>query len=334
MLTPEEVAGALSSRAAGFSEELLVVWLQVLDGRAAFAERMVAHCGNLALVPLILRRDGFDNPNALLSDLTELIDENRDSFEALVERTGEIRSPMVVAILSRSEFALPQVASPMMLPSWFPVGGGRTVNVLIEDICRIAVGSLSADRVHVAELCELIHELEGVMLKRLINVARLDHNAGNALLEAIRGGESSLNYQTFLENAMNELSGVAMPHAYRPSARAGKTLAGRLLRIVSASSPDQLERQAKALERALGLDDRTAPRIRESIPAVLLRSINSDRTAGRRTCRNLLVTWYAATQLVTAAAHADEYPAYPLVLLGSVSLDLRLALAEAIAALR
>jgi hypothetical protein len=55
---------------------------------------------------------------------------------------------------------------------------------------------------------------------------------------------------------------------------------------------------------------------------------------GARFVRNLLLTLTASAQLITAAAHADAYRAYPVPLLRAASFDLRRAVTDAVRVLR
>ena len=69
------------------------------------------------VVVAILRDVRFTNPNALLADFVELVEEHR----ALVEKrfsAGCDRCAFV--LLSRTELAIPQISSPVVLPEWFP----------------------------------------------------------------------------------------------------------------------------------------------------------------------------------------------------------------------
>ena len=61
---------------------------------------------------------------------------------------------------------------------------------------------------------------------------------------------------------------------------------------------------------------------------VLNRSTNAVSEQPSRFARNLILTVYAASQLVNARAHKDTAPEFPLVLLQGLSLDLRERLAD------
>jgi hypothetical protein len=96
--------------------------------------------------------------------------------------------------------------------------------------------------------------------------------------------------------------------------------------MVAGCTPEQLMKAAGSLRRALALpSDRGCS---DSLLAVLFRSTNPSNDADIRATHGFLVCLYAASQLVTAAAHADDYPAYPEHLLISMSLEMRRYLHE------
>ena len=71
-----------------------------------------------------------------------------------------------------------------------------------------------------------------------------------------------------------------------------------------------------------------------SLIGVLNRPSSPIEDIGTRWSFHLIVTLRSACQLVSAAAHADEYPLFPDVLLRVTSLDLRRFLDDAIRILK
>jgi hypothetical protein len=113
---------------------------------------------------------------------------------------------------------------------------------------------------------------------------------------------------------------------FRPSAREGGSLVARLLRLASASSPDALTARGKALAAALKVEDARVVGVDDALVSVLLRPTVRELSAAVRYGRNAIVSVYTASQFVTAAAHADSYPRYPILLLRSMSFNIRRSL--------
>src|SRR4051794_16965935 len=112
MLTPERLVEVIVKRRAGATSPLLVYWFQVLANRDEFARRVKA-VGAPGIVVLILRGDGFTNPNALLSDVNKLLVVHRGE----VEQAGHPQDggALVILLLSKTAFEFPQLSSPTVL---------------------------------------------------------------------------------------------------------------------------------------------------------------------------------------------------------------------------
>jgi hypothetical protein len=141
------------------------------------------------------------------------------------------------------------------------------------------------------------------------------------------GFHSVDDLREYVRQAEVKLAGVKNPAGFRPSAKEGTTWVGRVLRIVNAAKPDELKPIGEAFAEICGLGTKGLDR--QSLFGVLLRPTSGPGGASGELGRNLIVTAYAACQLVTAAAHADAYPRYPPGLLAAVSRDLRDALNSA-----
>jgi hypothetical protein len=171
-----------------------------------------------------------------------------------------------------------------------------------------------------------LYALEGAIVRRLRIVHSVDHNRGNALLEIMRhDGETMAD---ILDTAEVERGYVTAPEAFRPTLRKPGTIVGRLWRIAQGIHPDGLGKPAKAVAAALAVDNDIAGWY-ESLNSVVRRPSSRETSAPLRFSRNLLVTVATTCQLITAAAHSDDYPSYPVVLLRSVSLDLRRSINDA-----
>lgn len=159
----------------------------------------------------------------------------------------------------------------------------------------------------------------------------IDHNRVQSLWSHIsRKNDGKIMAE--LNTAKNQLHKIQNPTGYRPSAMS-PTIVGRLWYKVNCTTPDNLVKTAKALAEALDLEDGGGY---DDIPliSVLNRPSNPIQSSYERWSFCLIVALRGACQLVTAAAHADEYPKFPVPLLRSTSLDFRRFLDTAVGALR
>ena len=103
-LDPERIIDVIDRRAANARQVLVAYWYSVDGPRETYAKRIMDAHSVVPIVPLIPRKPGmFEAPNALISDLVELIDDSRDTFASVIDggkwRTG---GPLAILILSRS----------------------------------------------------------------------------------------------------------------------------------------------------------------------------------------------------------------------------------------
>lgn len=303
-------------------------WAAVPSNRQEYLGELIRLRQGYPCVPIIIRDASFDAPNALMSDLVELISNHRDAFNYFADPTTIPKDRVVVLLLSRTEFALPQVASPAVLPHWFPIDGGRTVDVVIDDLTKSAEVPYNAEEANTEALCEGLFELEGVLLARLRKVHQDDRRLTNAFLDSIRLKDETRGFVEILDEAEGFRGTIGSPTGFRPSAREARSLVGRFLRIVSASSADALTGHSRALGGALSAGGVEAPSWCALV--VLSRSATPDGTVEGKLGRGVLLTSYYVSQLVTTAAHADQYPKVNLSLLRAVSHDLRKSLDDLI----
>jgi hypothetical protein len=325
MFSPERLAEILRTSLPP-EGSLRVIWVAVAGPRDEFADRLNSSLESFPGVSLVVRK-GFDNANALLNDVTQLLEENRTACEQGLSGDFGVPAGVSLILLARSELNLPQTASPVTLPEWFPLGGGQSMMAVIEDITWTASAPLNAPEARLDELCSSLFELETSLISRLRDVHDSDHGAGNALLELIRREDEK--YPTILENAAAFSAEVRNPTSFRPSVKEGRSLISRLWGLTQKSSPDELHRPSKALGRALALPEQPLEGFEESLASVLRRPHGKETEWRVRFGRNLLVTSTTACSLITSAAHADDYPPFPIPLLKSISLDLRTSLRAA-----
>jgi hypothetical protein len=313
---------------------LTAFWCKVDGDRESYAASLRKELEETPVAVLIVRGHGFVNPNAVQDDLRSLVELNRHACEPIANRLGAICGPGLV-LLARTALGIPQVSSPVTFPEWFPRVGGTTVPVQIVDLTWTADAPLSAPEARCPEIAELLFAVEGALLHRLETVRQRDHNASSALVELIRrDSEERLGLAELVSGAIEFRTTVSTPASFRPSLREGRSLVARLWGVVQSEPPERLGRSAKALACALDLEGLQNCGRYESLATVLRRPTSPDPTPSRRSARNLLVTIASGCQLLTAAAHADDYSRYSVVLLRSTSFDLRLSLDDAERSLR
>src|SRR5207245_4070128 len=130
-------------RIDGAPDSILVFWCQILSNRDEMHRRINALKGDMDITPIILRGVGFDNPNAVLSDLNKLIHDHKHEFERGPHSISTDSKPLVILLLSLTPFTLPQISSLITLPPWFPKSRGENVFLMIEDLTVTANGSLN-----------------------------------------------------------------------------------------------------------------------------------------------------------------------------------------------
>jgi hypothetical protein len=326
MITIERVIDFIGRISNLQPDAIHVFWYQVLDNRDEVCRQIETMKGDLCIAPLVLRGQGFDHPNALMSDFIKLISTNREVVTAEASRAFQNSRPLVILLLSRTTFTLPQVSSPTELPDWYPQIGGTTISVTIRDLITTADGYLNIPEARVNDMCERLHTLERVLLKRLDETAQLNKRAGQSLFSFIKDDKSDEKYPEFIQAAIDFNSGIKNPSGFRPSAGEGKSFIGRIIRLMYKTTPDEIRKRSKALSMALGIPDDFDTPVNESVITILMRPTSQSEPPATRLVRNALVTIFASSQFITAASHADAYPAYPVLLIQNTSYNLRMTL--------
>ena len=176
----------------------------------------------------------------------------------------------------------------------------------IQDLMWTASGRLDVPEARIESICEKLYALDLAMVRRLKRVHEGNHNSSTAFFEFIKNEQRtdkttktlqpSEKFGEFLESAKVYLeSDVRNPEGFRASAKDAKSIAGRLMRLASKSSPDELPRHADALARALDLAT-GAEFPDDALVSVLLRSVNAPREKSVYFARNLIMTVFAATR--------------------------------------
>ena len=310
-------------------EELRVFWVKVPRDRDGFRRKIAQLRARSPIVPWVLRKAALRHADSVMSDILDILNDAREDILA-VESAATEAGGVDLLLLGRADLELADTSSPILLPDWFPVAPGQTPEVHIEDLTWSARVSLSDPKLALDDLRRLLHELDETLTRSLLASRAADHRLTNSLWDQI--GPRSSGIEDTLGEAQGRLDAV-IPTAYRPSTRHGKpTVVGLLWGHANGTPPDTVSKTAKALVEALRIEAAEVGRD-ASLAAVLNRPSNplDERV---QWAFSLIVTVRCACQLVTAAAHADEYPRFGAELLQATSHDLRSFLDDAVARLR
>ena len=329
MLTPKIVADNLRSRPR---EPLRVFWVRVPGDRDDYKQDLTRLRDQSPFVPWVLRRAALQNPNSVMSDVIEILNDAREEIEAVRDVAAKAGGVDLV-LLGRADLKLADTSSPILLPDWFPVAPGQTPPVRIEDLTWSARVPLSDPTLALDDLRRILHDVDHALANRLQASRKIDHRCTNALWDHI--GKKDKKIDDALLRMKTHLDKVSNPTAYRPSAAHGTpTMVSLLWAHANSKAPDAVQKTAKALADGLRIEDDDIDRDDASLVAVLNRPSDWKKMDARvQWAFYLIVTVRGACQLVTVAAHADEYPAFGAQLLQSTSHDLRSFLDDAVAKL-
>lgn len=319
-IDPERLVEVIERRAESEGGPVLVFWYCVDGPREAYSKKVIEAVSATAIVPLIPRKAGmFEAPNALISDLVELINDNQQSFDAIAERGFTPQSKLlVILILSRSPLMIPGGCSPAQLPDWFPRVGGINIDVPIEDLTFSADGPLNASEASVPALCESLYDVELALLERLNAALQSRPDKIREFLLLILDSKedpAKADLADFISDWEASAKLVTERRGFRPAVAKGNGIVARLIRLCGTTTPVHLQKVGKAIGEVLSCSSKTEG----SIVAVLYRSTWPETNDHSRFSRNLLVTLYATYQYVTASAHSDQYPRFPIPLMHSIS---------------
>lgn len=314
---------------------LRVFWVQVWwQSREEFAAGLAAvnDKPDRVLVPWTLRKPNlFMDANSVMFDVLEVLEEAK---AALAHPAGK---GIDLVLLTRRELAVVDASSPIELPDWYPVrpGRGETVTTTVQELTWEVASSLADDALLLEDVSRLLYDLDVALLARLRQALAISKRNVQSVEALLFSGSSLAADLDRIEGALD--TARASKERYRPSTRPGRddSIVAKIWRQVNQTGPDGLVKCASAL--ALALEPRRAVAcqpVAASLVAVLNRTSNPIRSDAERWCFNLLVTVRSACLLLTAAAHAEEYPRFPVVLLKSVSQDLRRFLDKAVTTLQ
>lgn len=334
MATPEDVLQEITRRGAATDAPIRFYWVDVSSetgggDRHRFVRLLQERASDYPLRAVILRTPGFQDPNSVMNDLAEVLQECKGELLSADMRGRIGHSAHVdIVLVARRELNLAITSSPVLLPEWFPLRAGEEVTAKIDDLTWTTGVSLSSTETHVNELRRLLYELDSALVDRLADVGErdTDRRLQMAFLDAIKAtSEESLPIRTFLDSARSKLRAVRNSRDYRPRST-GSTPVSRLWRATQDRPANKLPRLAEALAKALQVRSEYMGQHDESVVAVLGRPTQPIADPTVRWAFDVIVTLGAVSQLSTAAAHADAYARYPSRLVGALSRDLRRAM--------
>lgn len=296
-----------------------ILWLKA-DGkpRSVLAEE-IRSLEKQIILPIVLRSNLFLTSNALMADLATLIASNEQEFKELKKFSP---SHVTVVIISNEPLSIPQASSPVYLPGWFPVLGGKEVFVRIEDVFDTAqLAPLNSEGARIGQIASLLFEIESIIVDRLRFATGTQEGKVRALIDSLRaesenhGGSTDSHLKVFEAH----LAGIPTARAYRPGAKSKNSLLSKLIYQVIKNSPDSVAPFSKKMAAALALT--TMPKLKPSLFGVMLRPSLALEDA-EANCHFGMLAFYQAYQLMNAAAHAGEYPSYPASLVLANAKDL------------
>lgn len=325
--TPQRVLSLTSEVPWGSNDRLRILWIQLQEqNRDQYASELRGTTNDEAIIPIVLRQVLFTSANAVLSDVNRLLQENRQEFENI---SGQNFSRITVLLLSKEPFSLPQVSSPITLPTWLPVLGGRETSLRISDLEQQAnVRLLNCPEIRVDEVSELIYRLEKELVGLFDASLAINKNSLTSVLAKLFSETQSVSPVKICSAFNLHLEKIHEPRMYRPPAKQIDSLLSRLLYLVKVSSPDQIGSFALAIHKALGSS--ASSQLKPTLFAVMLRpDPNVCREANAMNWHAIFLAIYQGYHLMNGAAHAGEYGAYPVGLIYSTSLELRRFLRDA-----
>ena len=272
-VTPERLAENVIRRFQESASGISAYWMKVEGPREEYAARVRQALSSLPIAVLIVRDASFNNPNAVAADLIGILEANREACKAVLF-PDPLSLNCGVILLGRTPLSVAQSSSPVRLPIWFPTRAGQIASLFLEDLTWIADAPLNCPEARIPEICEQLYGLEGVLIVSLTQANDKNHSAGNAFMEIIRQDDDP-KYAALLSAFASYHAETTVPSAFRPSLKEGRSVIGRLWRIVQVRPPEGLHAPSKALARAVELSSGSLPDS-DSFVAVLSRPSSRD----------------------------------------------------------
>ncbi len=317
------VAATVGRLAADRIEPISGYWLCVDGDRDAYATDLREHLAGTQTAVVVVRTGGFDNPNSLMVDMVTLVDASRTTIEAAIEERGSGPMSLGIVMIARNELRIPQVSSPARWPEWVPEVGGREVPCHIRDITRAVDVPLDSPELDMGRVHRALYDVETAMLRRARSVGAYRPGAAATFYSLASRPRDPGGWIGFLAQAEATIDQEVSVDAYRPRGSGGASLCGRIWVQVQQGDARAVAGLGAALAEALDVDQHGhSSRDRESIFSVLARGKHLEGVDSEITLRDAVLLIANACQMVTCAAHAGEYPYFPLHLLRALTDEL------------
>lgn len=332
-LTPGQCIRNVEALARGsYSRSPLTAFVVVYsDGpRSTYAAELAGETSEIPFVAAVVRsRTAFKSANGVSDDLRDILEECREQVELVLSESHERRLALV--LISAEPVAIPQVASMLTLPEWFPHGPGSLVDVPIVDLAAEGVAPVDVEAICGDALCESLYRADKAVVRRLLIAASDDRRALQSFAAALVPLDGSLGkLQELLRASSQAHEALLNPTRFRPSVRELDSFGSLAARVYDRSTPVELDRVSKALASVL------APKAEDGLPSPALVTLVEKPSDGRAVpsvafARGLLRSFHHSIQLLNIASHADQYPRFPQELARAISMDLQVGLRSAAA---
>ncbi|HBQ3113326.1 hypothetical protein L1C56_25285 [Klebsiella pneumoniae] len=298
-------------------QQIRLFWVKIKDQpRNDISRELFELNGDSVILPIVLREPLFISANAILSDFVKLIETNRAEFERVkLNPDGKL----TIVLLLKDDFKLSQVSSPVNLPKWFPILGGLEIFLKISNLIQTAeVSLLHCPEARIETLAELLYEMESLIVQRLQYVSTINPGKVRSLIDILIT-ENAKNANSVISSFEDFLRSITDPKSYRVNSSKKNSLVSLFLNKFIKSSPDQLASFANKVSDILC--DESEQILKPTLFSIMFRPSNKVSVLTRN-WHAILISCYQIYQLTNAAAHAGEYPTYPVNLIYSNSYDL------------
>lgn len=312
---PQWAARAVAQHAQSVPRsDIIVSWFAVSDNREAYRESLLDELHDVSCAVICLRSHGFNNANALMADLMDLLTLEKELVEPAWQNSN---TPHQMVVLAKEPLSVPMLASPSLAPPWIPSIGGRMAQVHVKDLTLNSLAPLGSMESGIPAVSLPLYELEDALISRLtVSVSpQVDQ-----LLLALRRYDDGLAVTTARFRTTH--SNVTNARQFRPSRRDQDSLVSELWRLHERTSVEVTQKTAKALTDALLLPPVSDPDWTISFFGLLKRGGWRSTDWRMEFAADLLSVIAVSCQLLSAAGHPDRSPSFGVQLLRSGSSEI------------
>lgn len=314
-LTASTVASYIKTLHTTRTDRIGAYWVEESRLRKEFADAVERELGELAVLATVVQKGDFDDPNGVIDDLAQTIERNRHWFTD-GRRLAIVRDQKFSLVLvSRAPLGVPQLASPIELPPWFPAWPGVLLTTHIVSIAHSIDLSLSAPEIPASEICAALHSLELALCRRLLVTSQTHPNEVRELFS--KAGKR--------KDDPKDVAGVAKTRTlessandFRPGGAAvSPHIVSMLFRLWWVTPPNQLHNLSVLVASALGFAKDDSVEVYSALGTLFTRTSNPPPATvprGVMFAYSVLVGVSHAIQFSNATHHAGDYPNFPALL--------------------